>query len=349
VIKLRLIAMAIALASVSGCKSGGGTTTAHKTKPPPPPAVAAKIKTFKLGGDLWAVLATKNVVWALDHDNARVLRVAPSGRRIGRPVRLARDLGTSATALSFAGGDVWLGYTRNYGFVARLDPATGAHGTPVRVGPSVQKLAVTGGSAYVSYLPTGIARVPLAGGRPRTVERRRTANALLFVRGELWATVWNGLSGTHGSILELNGRTLANENDFDATDSSELTTSADEAQPFGMAAGAGSIWVAVVADVGELVRIDLKKRNETARVHLGTSYPFAVAFLKGSVWVLDYYANTLTRVDPRTNRVTGRLRVGPPRNPDNIPARVPAGLSAYGSDLWVTDEDSGTLTRVTVP
>jgi hypothetical protein len=263
-----------------------------------------------------------------------VLRIGRDGRRVGRPTRLSKHLGTLANDLAISGKDVFLAYAGNDGRVARLDPATGALGPRLGTGRGAEKLAIGAGNAYVSHL-TSIARVPLAGGRAHGVELHRTPNALLYARGELWATV----SDT-GSVLELNARTLANENDFGV----------DTAQPLGMAEGAGSIWVAVAGDTGgELLRIDLKSRREVAQIRMRTPFPFAVAYAGDSVWVLDYYANTLTRVDPRTNRLTGRMAAGPPRNHDNIATRVQAAVAAQGRTLWVTDADSGTISRVQLP
>jgi streptogramin lyase len=333
----------IVIVVLAGCGGGGGTTQRKTAPAPPPPPIEAKVKTFKLGGEVCDVAATPRLIWVAQRGEGRVLRLMPSGRRAGPSTRLSSRLGTLANDLAVGGPDVFLAYAGNDGRVARLDPASGRAGPALRVGRGAERLALGGGAAYTSHL-TGIVRVPLTGGRARAVDVKRTPNALLYARGELWATV----SHT-GSILELNGSTLANENDFGAADPSEFTTTADQAAPFGMATGAGSIWIAVAADVGELVRIDLRQRHEVARIHVQTPFPFAVAFARNRIWVLDYYANTLTRVDPRTNKVTGRLTVGPPRNRDNIASRVPAAVAAQGRNLWVTDADSGTITRVELP
>jgi DNA-binding beta-propeller fold protein YncE len=340
VIKLRLLL--VVLLAVAGC-GGGGSTHRKQKRTPAPPNIPAKVTTFKVGGEVWDVGPTPRIVWVAQRGEGRVLRLAPSAHRIGPPTRLSSKSGTLANDLALAGGDVWLAYSGNDGRIARLDAATGALRAPTRVGRGADKLAVAGRAAYVSYL-TAITRIPLGGGRAHTVELHRTPNALLFAVGELWATV-----SDKGSILELNAKTLANENDFDASDAAELTTTADEAQPIGLARGAGSVWAAVVADVGELVRFDLRTRRESARIHLGTPYPSAVAYARGAIWVLDYYANTLTRVDPRTNKVTGRLTVGPPRNRDDIATRLPAALVAQGPNVWVTNADRGTVTLVTLP
>jgi hypothetical protein len=344
-----LVAILTALVMAAGCGSGGGQGKTGSTtvkRPPGPPPISAKVKAFKLGGEVWAVAAVKGLVWAVAHGEGRVYRIAPSGRRIGRPTRLSRHLGTEANALAVSGGETWLGYSVNSGFVARLDPASGAVGRPVRVGYDVRQLAVGGGAAYGTYL-TKIARVPLGGGSPRTVDVRRTPNALLLAGGRLWVTVWNGITGSNGAILELDPRSLSTLGETEARDPYDYSTTSDESEPFGLAEGAGSVWAAVAGDIGEVIRINLRSGRET-RIKVGSSYPFAVAFAAGNVWVLDYFDNTITRIDPRTNRVTGRLRVGRPRNSDNIAPRVPAGLAAYGRTLWVTDVDSETLTRVSL-
>jgi DNA-binding beta-propeller fold protein YncE len=95
-------------------------------------------------------------------------------------------------------------------------------------------------------------------------------------------------------------------------------------------------------------RVRLSRRSGRAYPRR-TAYPTAVAHARGAIWVLDYYANTLTRVDPKTNKVTGRLTVGQPRNRDDIASRLPASLMAEGHNLWVTNDDRGTVTRVIVP
>jgi DNA-binding beta-propeller fold protein YncE len=171
-------------------------------------------------------------------------------------------------------------------------------------------------------------------------------DALLYVAGRLWASAWNGRTRSDGVVLELNPRSLRTASEIPATDPADRSSTSEESEPFGLAAGARSVWAAVAGDLGEVIRIDQRSGRETARIPVGTSYPFAVAFADGNLWALDYFDNTLTRIDPRTNRVTGRLRVGPPRNSDNIAPNVPAGLTASGHLLWVTDEDSATLTRV---
>jgi streptogramin lyase len=357
--RLALIVSSLALAGLAGCGSrvgpdaGGPGSAQGGQDRSKPPTVAAGIRSFRLGGDPWAVATGRGVVWVLSHGNGGIWRIAPSGRKLGPPTRLGHIhthlglLGTRTNSLARSGGDVWVGYAGNSGFVGRLDPTSGAVERPVRVGLDANQIAVGAGNAYASYL-TKIARIPLAGGPSRVRNLHRTANDFLYAGGRLWASAWNGLSGSNGAILELNPRSLRTAGTTDAADPTDYSTSADEAEPFGLAAGAGSVWAAVAGDRGEVLRINQRSGRETARIPVGTPYPFAVVFADGDVWALDYYANTLTRIDPDSNRVTGRLRVGPPRNPDNIASRAPAGLAASGRTLWVTDEDRQTLTRISL-
>src|SRR4051794_16590402 len=132
VIKLRL--SLIVMVVLAGWGGGGGTTQRGTAPTPPPPAIAAKVKTFKLGGEVWDVAATRRLIWVAQRGEGRVLRLTPSGRRIGPPTRLSSRRGTPANDLAADGSDVFLAYAGNDGRVARLDPATGRIGPALRVG-----------------------------------------------------------------------------------------------------------------------------------------------------------------------------------------------------------------------
>jgi streptogramin lyase len=72
-----------------------------------------------------------------------------------------------------------------------------------------------------------------------------------------------------------------------------------------------------------------------ARVDTGLSPGGAAATAK-AVWVANDRAGTVTRIDPRTNRVTKRIRLRP---------GVFSVTSGFGS-LWVVNYERGSLTRV---
>jgi hypothetical protein len=77
-------------------------------------------------------------------------------------------------------------------------------------------------------------------------------------------------------------------------------------------AGFGSLWIPFYASPrGWLVRIDIATRRVVARIHVGES-PDSVAIVGNDVWVANTIGdasrafsgqNTLSRIDPATNRV----------------------------------------------
>jgi hypothetical protein len=283
-----LSAITVTVGVLAGCGSGGGSTGgttassgAQRKGPAGPPAVAAKVKAFKIGGDPWSVAAVDDVVWVASRGDGRLVRISRSGARLGRPTRLGH-LGTLVNALAVSAGGTWVGYAKNAGYVVRLDPASGALGQRVSVGIDAKHIAIGGGAAYASYL-TNIARVPLGGGPRRAVDVGRTPNALLYVAGRLWASAWNGRTRSGGVVLELNPRSLRTASEIPATDPADRSSTSEESEPFGLAAGARSVWAAVAGDLGEVIRIDQRSGRETARIPVGTSYPFAVAFAEGNL------------------------------------------------------------------
>lgn len=70
--------------------------------------------------------------------------------------------------------------------------------------------------------------------------------------------------------------------------------------------------------------------------------PGGIAVAAGSVWVASMTTGFLNRIDPRTNRITGRIRYGPgasaPRGEDPV--------AFGGGALWVADQTDGTLVKI---
>src|SRR4051794_17771669 len=243
-----LIAITVTVGLLAGCGSRGGSTggtTAssgpQRKGPAAPPAVAAKVRAFKIGGDPWSVAAVDGVVWVASRGDGRLLRIARSGARLGRPTRLGH-LGTLVNALAVSAGGTWAGYAKNAGYVVRLDLASGALGQRVSVGIDAKHIAIGGGAAYASYL-TNIARVPLAptprapGGGPAPAASPTTAagvppaggrggggaggrppKALLSVGGGLGASAWTGPPRSGGVVPEQTPRSLRTAKATPATD-----------------------------------------------------------------------------------------------------------------------------------
>jgi len=96
---------------------------------------------------------------------------------------------------------------------------------------------------------------------------------------------------------------------------------------YGMAAGAGALWV-VGSD--EINRIDPAGDTVTASIPVGAtgSGPGGVAVGAGAVWVPVAVPGTLWGIDPGTNKVTSRI-------PLDGPLRGPISVSAGRDAVWV--------------
>ncbi len=107
--------------------------------------------------------------------------------------------------------------------------------------------------------------------------------------------------------------------------------------PFNLAAGFGSVWVAVE---GGLVRLDSTTGAVLARISTGRR-PWGVAVGEGAVWVGDWNDGTVTRVDPATNAVVWRVTLK-----TSLGLASPAGVAAGGGSVWVADNASGEVWRL---
>ena len=99
--------------------------------------------------------------------------------------------------------------------------------------------------------------------------------------------------------------------------------------PFGVASGAGSLWVA--HDFGRSIwRIDPRSLRVLARIKLGQRTR-GVAYGRGRVWATT--ETDLVALDPRTNRVVRRTTLSVPRQDDG-----PIGVAVLGGTVWVSVE-----------
>jgi YVTN family beta-propeller protein len=112
-----------------------------------------------------------------------------------------------------------------------------------------------------------------------------------------------------------------------------------------IAVGDRALWVATVApgDLGTphkdaVTRIDLATGRPVATVTVGRA-PLDLAVTPGAVWVPNSGGggDSVTRIDPRTNRLAGRpVRTG----------ASPQSLAVGGGSLWVANHDAQTVTRI---
>jgi YVTN family beta-propeller protein len=111
-------------------------------------------------------------------------------------------------------------------------------------------------------------------------------------------------------------------------------------QATGLAAGAGSVWVALTrfegADPqGVVWRVDPVRLSVLARIEVG-SFPSAIAVGGDSVWVVNSWDGTVSRIDPATSEVTDTVFVG----------RASTSAALAEGSLWVASGKSGVVHRV---
>jgi len=107
--------------------------------------------------------------------------------------------------------------------------------------------------------------------------------------------------------------------------------------PYGMAFGAGSLWVAGGDHVS---RIDPSGNRMEATIPLGTGSghaavgPSGLAFGAGAVWVPIAVPGAVWRIDPASNRVAARISLGGP-------LREAISVSATRGAVWVASRGEG--------
>ena len=92
----------------------------------------------------------------------------------------------------------------------------------------------------------------------------------------------------------------------------------------GLAVGDGAVWLAGDARERAVWRLDPKTHRVAARIHL-PFIPKAIAAGGGAVWVTSLLGDTVSRIDPRTNRVVKTIPVGRGPNLRSLPATARSG------------------------
>jgi YVTN family beta-propeller protein len=166
---------------------------------------------------------------------------------------------------------------------------------------------------------------------------------LALTADDLWVTKHCGEGGP-GSVFRY---VMASDGAINITDAEEISLAgiAGAGDPIpqqtgpgcGMAANAGSVWVATTIPPG-LARIDVDASHvarvaRTARLRF---VPEAIALGAGSVWIPDKQRNGVVRIDPETLARVRLVEVG------DDPVAVASGLGA----VWVANYGDGSVSRV---
>jgi hypothetical protein len=137
-----------------------------------------------------------------------------------------------------------------------------------------------------------------------------------------------------GSLVALDGHTLRTRTDI------------VEQQPvLALAVAGGSLWESTGdGRTGSVLRRD-PHSGQLLKSISGVGGPVSLARAAGAIWVDDYYASTLYRINPHTGQVDGSVRFAAARSTDDLPANTPVALAGSSTAPWVTDR-SGLIRRV---
>ena len=201
--------------------------------------------------------------------------------------------------------------------VSQIDLASHIQTRVIDVGRSPVGIAAAGGSIWVGNSgDRTVSRINGASGRVvDTIQVGNGPLALAAAGGSVW--VANATDSTLSRI--------------DATSGAVTPAIAVAAGPIGLAADGTGLWV-VSADAASVTHLDAATGVTLASPIALSSRPTSIAAGAGSVWVANA-DGTVTRIDPRANRVVATVDVG----------GALSAIAASASGVWVADRDGRVL------
>ena len=300
---------------------------------PPAPARPGVVDRFDVGGTPVDAVFDGRTLWVADGTEGRLTGIDPARRRI--TVRSALPGPAVALAADPVGGR-WArtgvdASTRTE--LSVLDPGSGRAAVRVATGYG-SALAVAGRTVWVAHVeipPEGLEAYDARTGERLRHLDRPSIYGLATAAGDLWTL------GIDGTVLRLDARTGRLRGRFPQV-AAGAGTGGDGRS---LAADAGGAWVATPGTgPGDGRVIRLGRDGRVQRLPAGGGQPLlrVVARAPDGVWTAAGDAargdHRLLRLDPRTGRVTARVRLGEHR---------PVRLSTVGEELWVTCQDGAVL------
>lgn len=121
-----------------------------------------------------------------------------------------------------------------------------------------------------------------------------------------------------------------------------------------MAAGFGSVWVAIAeggpqpsaSDRLVVVRLDPHTNTIAATIRLGIApeRPAPLAVGEGAVWATNFAQSSVTRIDPATNAVTATIPTT--SEPSRSDRGRPSGIAVAAGAVWVMNHRESSLLRI---
>jgi YVTN family beta-propeller protein len=272
-------------------------------------AIAALVVKLTGGGGA-GLQASPNSVAAIDTKTNHVVAQVPVGARPG--------------AIALGSGSLWVANLDDQ-TVSRVDPRTLQTVRTLSVGAPPTGIAAAAGRMWVATSHAGAASVSISRIDPQFDSIERTARIGNVVPGSPAAVAARGntlwVAPFAGELSRIDPRTGRVVKQLDPN-----------AGPFGIALGAGEVWVTDRA-ANNVTRVDATGLVTSLAVGHGAS---GIAVGDGAVWVADTGDNAIVRIDPSTRAVIATIPVG----------QAPTGVSLGAGSIWVANSGDGTVTRI---
>jgi streptogramin lyase len=267
-----------------------------------PPHLKAQIPT---GAHPCGAAAGPGSVWVANYDSGSLVRIDPRRNRVVQRIRLAPGI----CPVVVDSGSVWVANDRT-DVVYRLDARRGRVRSRVRVAHWPAHFAVGAGGVWISSYEHGLVlRLDRRSGRvTRAYKVGGNPSGLALLDGRLWVAFGRGTAL---------GRV-------------DLRTGAVTRIPLGhrapgfLTAIDGVLWTST-AD-GYALRVDAQTRRVTGAFAVPGTPAEVASGPDGLIWVAEKEHNTLTRIDPRANRIVDVTPAGPGA----------LSVVAAAGDIWVT-------------
>jgi YVTN family beta-propeller protein len=228
------------------------------------------------------------------------------------------NVGPSPAAVAFDGTDIWV--ARDNGSLLRLDRATGAVKATVAIQGGAYAMIFDGTSIWVSSTSYDTVQ--------KIDRSTNTVTATIPVPGVPRALA------SDGTGIWVTGQTANSVSKIDAATNSLLFTIPLPGESWGIVFDGSAVWV---TSGNNLVEIG-PGASVIATVPVGYS-PVAAASDGTYIWVANYGADTVSKVDPVSATVTQTISVG----------HFPVWVTYDGTNVWVSntsDETGNSLSKI---
>jgi YVTN family beta-propeller protein len=279
------------------------------------------VKDIPLGGRPSAIASGAGAVWVADHDDGTVVRIDPNTQRT-RAIAVGfepRSVAVGANAVWVVDGQRLVRIDARYSNVtarttlrqktSRFGPDDAGHGSPGAVASGPAGVWAAHGISAVSRIAPASLRIA------RTLSFADVPLGLAVANDAVWVVApptnrlisIDPVTGEVTGTLRVAGLNYGQAGGYVAV---------------GLAVDRRSVWLTTGDAVTRIDRVGL---NTIKRIPIGSS-TLGIAIGGGSVWVSNNLAGTVSRIDPRTNRVVATIKVG----------GNPAWIAVTRDHVWVT-------------